>query len=78
MTDGPNILDATGLRCPLPVLRARKVLKAVAPGELLDVFATDRAAPADFEAFCRESGHSLVNIEQVGEVFQIRLRKAEA
>ena len=77
MTDGPTILDATGLRCPLPVLRARKALRDVEPGQLLDVFATDAAAPADFEAFCRETGHSLVNIEQVGEIYQIRLRKAE-
>ena len=77
MSDDPTILDATGLRCPLPVLRARKMLKDVDAGKLLDVFATDTAAPADFEAFCRETGHSLVNIEQVGEIFQIRLRKAE-
>jgi len=77
LTDGPTILDATGLRCPLPVLRARKALRDVVPGQLLDVFATDAAAPVDFEAFCRETGHSLVNIEQVGEIYQIRLRKAE-
>ena len=77
MSDDLTILDATGLRCPLPVLRARKMLKDVDAGKLLDVFATDTAAPADFEAFCRETGHSLVNIEQVGEIFKIRLRKAE-
>ena len=41
----PVLLDATGLRCPLPVLRARKKLQAVAPGGLLVVRATDRAAP---------------------------------
>ncbi len=61
----------------MPVLRARKALRDVVPGQLLDVFATDAAAPVDFEAFCRETGHSLVNIEQVGEIYQIRLRKAE-
>ncbi|MGB0632301.1 MAG: sulfurtransferase TusA family protein, partial [Alphaproteobacteria bacterium] len=52
--------------------------KDVEPGKLLDVFATDAAAPADFGAFCRETGHSLINIEQVGEIYQIRLRKAES
>jgi tRNA 2-thiouridine synthesizing protein A len=78
MSDDLTILDATGLRCPLPVLRARKILKDVEPGKLLDVFATDNAAPADFEAFCRETGHTLVNIEQVGEIYQIRLQKAES
>ncbi len=69
-------LDATGLRCPLPVLRARKVLKGIADGGLLEVLATDTAAPADFEAFCRETGHTLVAIAQTDEIYTIRLRKA--
>ncbi len=74
--DDVTTLDAIGLRCPLPVLRARKVLKGVSGGALLDVLATDAAAPADFEAFCRETGHSLVTIEQADDVYTIRLRKA--
>ena len=75
MTDEVTTLDATDLRCPLPVLRARKTLQSVADGALLDVRATDTAAPKDFEAFCRETGHTLINIEQDGDVFVIRLRK---
>jgi len=71
-----EILDATGLRCPLPVLRARKALKGVPDGGLLEVLATDTAAPPDFEAFCRETGHTLVTIEQTDEIYTIRLRKA--
>lgn len=73
--DDVTTLDATGLRCPLPVLRARKVLKGIADGAILDILATDTAAPADFDAFCRETGHTLVNIEQDGDVYTIRLRK---
>jgi tRNA 2-thiouridine synthesizing protein A len=76
MSDDVTLLDATGLRCPLPVLRARKVLKSVPEGELLDVLATDTAAPADFEAFCRETGHTFVTVEQTDDVYRIRLRKA--
>ena len=75
MTDEVTNLDATDLRCPLPVLRARKALKWLPDGALLDVRATDTAAPRDFEAFCREAGHTLMNIEQDGEVYVIRLRK---
>lgn len=60
----------------MPVLRARKVLRDVAPGETLEIHATDPAAPADFEAFCAETGHTLLDIEQEKEVFVIRLRKA--
>lgn len=76
MTDKITTLDATGLRCPLPVLRARKVLKGIADGEILEILATDTAAPADFDAFCRETGHTLVNMEQAGEVYTIHVRKA--
>lgn len=75
MSDDVTILDATDLRCPLPVLRARKTLKWLPDGALMDVLATDTAAPKDFEAFCRETGHTLINIEQDGEVYTIRLRK---
>ena len=50
-------LDAQGLKCPLPVLRARKALRDVAPGGLLTVLATDPAAPRDFRAFCEQTGH---------------------
>ena len=60
MTDEITSLDATDLRCPLPVLRARKTLKWLPDGALMDVLATDTAAPKDFEAFCRETGHSLI------------------
>tara|TARA_R110002072_G_scaffold113756_5_gene243423 strand:- start:244 stop:498 length:255 start_codon:yes stop_codon:yes gene_type:complete len=75
MSDDVTILDATDLRCPLPVLRARKTLKWLPDGALVDVLATDAAAPKDFEAFCREAGHTLVNIEHGDDVYTIRLRK---
>tara|TARA_E500000331_G_scaffold262803_1_gene253763 strand:- start:1418 stop:1675 length:258 start_codon:yes stop_codon:yes gene_type:complete len=75
MNDEVTILDATDLRCPLPVLRARKTLKSMPDGALMDVLATDTSAPKDLEAFCREAGHTLINTEHDGCVFTIRLRK---
>jgi tRNA 2-thiouridine synthesizing protein A len=69
------ILDATGLRCPLPVLRARKALRSVAPGGTLTVRTTDPAAPADFEAFCREAGHDFVGVADDGEARVVTMRK---
>lgn len=75
MVEEIKIVDARGLVCPLPVLRARKALRGIESGALLTVLATDRAAPADFEAFCREAGHGFVGIEEDGDVFRIRLRK---
>lgn len=51
-------LDARGLICPLPVLRARKVLAGMRPGELLRVLATDAMAAIDLPHFCAEAGHA--------------------
>jgi tRNA 2-thiouridine synthesizing protein A len=56
-------LDARDLACPLPVLKARKALQALAPGERLLVEATDPMASLDIPKFCRESGHLLVRSE---------------
>jgi tRNA 2-thiouridine synthesizing protein A len=69
-------LDATGLRCPLPVLRAKKALGALAPGAALRVLATDPAAVKDFQAFCRETGHGFVGWSQDGETYSIDIRKS--
>ncbi len=52
-------IDARGLICPLPVLKARKVLLSMQKGEALRVLFTDKNAPADFKLFCAEQGHVL-------------------
>ena len=58
-------LDARGLKCPLPVLKARKALKGLAGGQTLEILATDPGSVADFEAFCAVGGHQL--LEQTRE-----------
>ena len=57
-------LDTKGLLCPLPVLKARKRLKALAIGDKLEVYATDPAALIDIPHFCVESGHVLESTTQ--------------
>ena len=69
-------LDATGLKCPLPVLRARKAMKDVAAGGELRVIATDPGAPKDFEHFCAAAGHELVDSTAADGVFTFLIRKA--
>ena len=70
-----TLLDTRGLKCPLPVLRARKAMQGVPPGEVLTVLATDPGTVRDFEAFCEATGHELVEYaEQAGE-FTFRIRK---
>jgi tRNA 2-thiouridine synthesizing protein A len=72
-----TMLDTRGLRCPLPVLRARKAMQSVAPGAVLLVLATDPGTVRDFEAFCAATGHALVaHAEQDGEhTFRIRKKR---
>lgn len=70
-----TILDVQGLQCPLPVLRANRALRPLAPGDELRVLATDPAAPKDFDAFCRTTGNILVGSEVTDGVFSIVIRK---
>lgn len=67
-------LDATGLLCPLPVLKARKRLQALAPGQVLRIMANDPAAIVDVPHFCAEAGHDLLTIEDTtdGQIYLIR------
>ena len=69
-------LDATGLLCPLPVLKARRALKPLAPGAVLEVLATDPGATKDFEHFCQTTGCQMLEAsEQEGGVLRFRLKK---
>ncbi len=72
-----TLLDVKGLTCPLPVLRANKVLRGLAPGEKLRVLATDRASVADFRAYCRETGHALLAFAEEGGVFSFTIRRRQ-
>ena len=69
-------LDARGLRCPLPLIKARNEIDLVAPGEVLEVLATDPGADHDFRAWCKRTGHILEGVaEAPGPVFTFTLRK---
>lgn len=72
-----TLLDVKGLSCPLPVLRANRALRGMAAGDRLRVLATDRAAAADFQAFCRETGHALVASSEDAGVLSFVIRKRD-
>jgi len=71
-----HLLDAKGLNCPLPILKAKKALKEVPPGGTLEILATDPGAVADFQAFCRTTGNELVEHSEEGGVYRFILKKA--
>ena len=71
-----QILDAKGLNCPLPILKAKKALKPLTAGQTLEVQSTDPGSVADFSAFCRTTGNELVEQNEEGGVYTYLIRKA--
>ncbi len=70
-----STLDAKGLNCPLPILKAKKAIMDLPTGGTLEVLATDPGAVADFEAFSRSTGHELVEQSKDGDVFRFLLKR---
>lgn len=68
-------VDARGLNCPLPILRAKKALAHLASGQVLRVIATDPGSERDFEAFCRQTGNELLSSVKVGGEFTFHLKR---
>jgi tRNA 2-thiouridine synthesizing protein A len=65
--------DARDMKCPLPVLKARKLMRDLAAGDVLEVHATDPGAPADFQHFCDTTGHRLLDSTEADGIFVIRI-----
>ena len=70
-------LDTQGLNCPLPILKTKKIMKDVPVGGTLEILATDPAADADFQAFCRTTGHELLESTSDGEIFRFVIKRAK-
>ena len=69
-------LDATGLNCPLPILRAKKALGGMTAGQVLHIIATDPGSVKDFEAFCKQTGNELVSSGEEEGKFVFFIKKA--
>ena len=70
-----TVLDTQGMRCPLPVLKARRAMKTVPAGDVLTVLATDPGAVKDFAAFCEATGYELLGSSEEGGVYTFRIRR---
>lgn len=70
-------LDLKGLSCPLPIVKTAKAMKELAPGELLEAFATDPGSVPDFKAWSQTTGNSIVESSHEGGVFHFVLKKKE-
>jgi tRNA 2-thiouridine synthesizing protein A len=70
-------LDLKGLSCPMPIIKTAKVMKTLAPGELLEAYATDPGSVPDFQAWAKTTGNPLVESTQLGGVFHFILKRKE-
>jgi tRNA 2-thiouridine synthesizing protein A len=76
MGDAPDqVLDCLGLFCPMPILKTREALRAMAEGQLLEMLSDDPASEADMKSWTRRTGHQLVAVERHGTVFRFVVRK---
>ena len=76
MAEFDRELDASGLNCPLPILRAKKALADMNSGQTLKVISTDPGSVKDFEAFCKQTNNPLLSSGEEGGKFVFLLRKA--
>ena len=68
-------IDTRGLNCPLPILRAKKALSGVQPGQVLKIIATDPGSVKDFETFSKQTGHALLSQTVANGEFTFFMRK---
>lgn len=68
-------LDARNLNCPLPILRCKKALNELSGEQILKIMATDPGSKKDFDAFCRQTGHTLLDMQETEGVFTFWIRK---
>ena len=75
MSNFDQELDARGLNCPLPILRAKKTLNAMSGGQILKIMATDPGSVKDFEAFAKQPGNELLDSSELDGEFHFMLKK---
>ena len=75
MNDSKVTVDARGLSCPMPIVRARKAIETVAVGDVLEVLATDKGAPADFRSWCTQTDQKFLGVTQEDGFFRIVVKK---
>jgi len=69
-------LDASGLNCPLPILRAKKAITSLSADQVLRIIATDPGSVKDFEAFCKQTGNELLESGEEGGKFVFLIKKS--
>ena len=74
MSNFDEELDARGIACPLPILKTRKLIKGMLPGQILKIQATDPGSVKDFSAFCTQTGNELISSAESDGVYSYLIK----
>ncbi len=72
-----QVLDCTGMACPLPVVKTSQAIKKIDPGQVLELLATDPGVEPDMKAWTGRTGNELLGIDRRGDVFHVLIRRAK-
>ncbi len=72
-----QVLDCTGMACPLPVVKTSQAIKKIEPGQVLELLATDPGVEPDMKAWSGRTGNELLSIGREGDVFHVLIRRAK-
>lgn len=76
MSDAADqVLDCTGMQCPMPVIKTAQAIKTLEPGQVLELLATDPGVEPDMKAWTSRTGNELLKIEKADDVFHVFLRR---
>ena len=76
VTHVDQVLDCSGLLCPMPIIRTSQAIRQLQPGQVLKIVATDAGFHADIEAWCRQTGHTLLAQDREGDSYVAYVRKS--
>lgn len=71
-----HVVDAKGLACPMPIVRAKKAINDIESGQVLEIHATDKGSKADIAAWAKSAGHEMLASTEENEVFKFWIKKA--
>ena len=70
-------LDAKGLACPLPLLKAKKIIEALDSGQILEILGTDEGSKVDLPGWCERAGHTYLGVKEEGSFFRFYIKKGQ-
>lgn len=73
--DPDQTLDCSGMACPMPILKTKKAIDALKPGQILKMIATDPGSVSDMEAFTRKTGNHLIEVEREDDKYLFFIKK---